>query len=49
MNSAINLYLLIRLFDSNEKQKFLNRPATGALTLLHSNGFYHILIRFTAS
>ena len=34
LNSAVNLYLLIRLFDLNEQQKFLNRPATGALTLI---------------
>ena len=33
LKSPINLYWLTRLFDSNEKQKFLNRPATDTFTL----------------
>ena len=38
---------LIRLLDSNGKQKLLNRPATGAFTLsLKKNLFANLLIKF---
>ena len=34
LNSAVNFYWSIRLFNPNKKkQKLLNRPATGAFTL----------------
>ena len=47
LNGAVKFYWLVRLFDSNEKQKFFNRPANGAFTLI--SHVYQISVRYLST